>query len=188
MQSRLPYLTAARHVLNPYSFCPRLCPTTNFTFNFTVHFQFFILDIMKLYEPLPVRLLTHNIRYATDSPFKGEEKWDVRKSRLINELSFNTAHCAESFICLQEVLHKQLVDILSGLNSKKKAWAFVGVGRDDGLEAGEYSPICTYSRSPCFLSWTRFLVLKHVSGTCYSRNMFYRSIYPLKQAILTAKL
>lgn len=96
---------------------------------------------MIVQEPLPIRLLTHNIRYATNAPFKGEEKWGVRKNRLINELSFNTRHCAESFICLQEVLHKQLVDILSGLNSKKKAWAFIGVGRDDGKEAGEYSPI-----------------------------------------------
>ena len=99
---------------------------------------------MKLYEPLPIRLLTHNIRYATDSPFEGEEFWDVRKPRLIKELSFNTAHCAESFICLQEVLHQQLVDIITGLNSQKETWAFVGVGRDDGLEAGEYSPICTF--------------------------------------------
>lgn len=107
-----------------------------------VTFNFYILSNMRVDEPLPIRLLTHNIRYATNSPFKGEEKWGIRKSRLINELSFNTAHCAESFICLQEVLHQQLVDILLGLNSKKKAWAFVGVGRDDGLEAGEYSPIC----------------------------------------------
>ena len=99
---------------------------------------------MKLYEPLPIRLLSHNIRYATSSPSKGEEKWGVRRSRLVNELSFITAHCAESFICLQEVLHQQLVDVLAGLNSKDKAWAFVGVGRDDGLESGEYSPICTY--------------------------------------------
>lgn len=96
---------------------------------------------MKVYDPLPIRLLTHNIRYATKSPFSGEERWDVRKSRLLNELSFNTAHCAESFICLQEVLHRQLVDILSGLNSKKEAWASVGVCRDDGHEAGEASPI-----------------------------------------------
>ena len=105
---------------------------------------------MKVYEPLPIRLLTHNVRYATNSPFNGEERWSVRKSRLINELSFNTAHCAESFICLQEVLHQQLVDILVGLNSKKVVWASVGVGRDDGLEAGEYSPICTYFGGPCF--------------------------------------
>lgn len=117
---------------------------------------------MKMDEPLSIRLLTHNIRYATNSPFKGEEKWDIRKPRLINELSFNTACCAESFICLQEVLHQQLVDILSGLNSKKKAWDFVGVGRDDGVEAGEYSPICTYFPSPSILFRTKPGVLRLV--------------------------
>lgn len=92
---------------------------------------------MKISHPLQIRLLTHNIRYATDAPFKGEEKWETRKPGLINGLLFNTAHCAESFICLQEVLHRQLVDILSGLNNKQKSWDYVGVGRDDGKTAGE---------------------------------------------------
>lgn len=120
---------------------------------------------MKVYEPLPIRLLTHNIRYATNFPFSGEEKWDVRKSRLLNELSFNTAHCAESFICLQEVLHKQLVDILSGLNSKKEAWVSVGVCRDDGHEAGEASPICRYLfEGPYCLAWTNSCILILVLG------------------------
>ncbi|KAL8953568.1 MAG: hypothetical protein Q9222_000563 [Ikaeria aurantiellina] len=51
-------------------------------------------------------------------------------------------HCEESFICLQEVLHQQLVDILHGLNQQQKAqWEHIGVGRDDGMEGGEYSPI-----------------------------------------------
>lgn len=96
---------------------------------------------MRVYDPLAIRVLTHNIRYATQSPFKGEEKWDIRRPRLINELLFNTAHCSGSFICLQEVLHHQLAGILSDLNSKGKAWDYVGVGRDDGYQAGEYSPI-----------------------------------------------
>lgn len=88
-----------------------------------------------------MRLLTHNIRYATSSLFPGEERWVVRKPRLISELHFNTAHCPASFICLQEVLHHQLVDILSGLNEPKEKWDYIGVGRDDGRQAGEYSPI-----------------------------------------------
>lgn len=96
---------------------------------------------MKSMDPLPIRLLTHNIRYATNSPFKGEEVWHIRKSRLIAELRFYTRHCAESFICLQEVLQEQLDDILSGLNGDMPTWAYVGVGRDDGCQAGEYSPI-----------------------------------------------
>ena len=96
---------------------------------------------MRSPAPLPVRLLTHNIRYATSSPFQGEQRWDVRRPHLINELRFNTAYCSEAFICLQEVLHGQLVEILSGLNETKEVWDYIGDGRDDGEDAGEYSPI-----------------------------------------------
>ena len=97
---------------------------------------------MQLSKSIPIRLLTHNIRYASDSPFEGEEKWSVRSPRIISELRFHTAHCSASFICLQEVLHHQLLDILSNLNDDdKNTWAYIGVGRDDGKEAGEYSPI-----------------------------------------------
>ena len=99
-------------------------------------------------EPLPVRILTHNIRYATTSPFKGEEPWVVRSNRVINELRYNTLGSPNAFICLQEVLHNQLIDIEDGLNTSKtplwsveSKWAYIGVGRDDGHEAGEYSPI-----------------------------------------------
>ena len=96
---------------------------------------------MRVPDPLPIRVLSHNIRYATNTPSKGEEIWDIRKTRLINELCYNKAHCAESFICLQEVLHQQLVDILAGLSRNKETLAYVGVGRDDGSTGGEYSPI-----------------------------------------------
>ena len=64
---------------------------------------------------------------------------------MLNELEYHTRYCRESFICLQEVLHNQLEDIRAGLNpsqgSKPQPWAYIGVGRDDGHEAGEYSPI-----------------------------------------------
>lgn len=96
---------------------------------------------MKSHTPLSIRLLSHNVRYATRHPFKGEEYWEVRRPRLISELNFNTAHCPESFICLQEVLHGQLQDIISGLKASGTEWSYIGVGRDDGKEAGEYSPI-----------------------------------------------
>lgn len=91
---------------------------------------------------LPIRLLTHNIRYATRSPFKGEETWAIRAPRLLNELRYNALYNSESFICLQEVLNNQLNDILYGLNhGDSEEWAYIGVGRDDGKTAGEYSPI-----------------------------------------------
>ncbi|CAI7666943.1 unnamed protein product [Penicillium pancosmium] len=100
---------------------------------------------MRSTPELPFRILTHNIRYATPSPFKGERPWNERKQLLLNELHYNTRFGSGTFICLQEVLHNQLVDILTGLNSKSKSksleWAFIGVGRDDGQQAGEYAPI-----------------------------------------------
>jgi len=100
---------------------------------------------MKAFLQLPIRLLTHNIRYATTSPFKGEELWAVRAPRLLNELRYNTLYNPESFICLQEVLDNQLGDILNGMNSnstlQQDRWGYIGVGREDGKTSGEYSPI-----------------------------------------------
>jgi endonuclease/exonuclease/phosphatase family metal-dependent hydrolase len=60
-----------------------------------------------------------------------------------------------AFICLQEVLHIQLYDILLGLNGIEPSipglssktlpegpiWAHIGVAREDGQRKGEYSPI-----------------------------------------------
>ena len=89
-------------------------------------------------EPVNIRILTHNIRYATGAPFKGEEKWPIRCPRLCSELVFNSTPNPATFICLQEVLHNQLVDILAALGGE---WEYIGVGREDGKEVGEYSPI-----------------------------------------------
>ncbi|KAH8144990.1 uncharacterized protein LAJ45_11010 [Morchella importuna] len=91
---------------------------------------------------VPIRLITHNIRYATTSPFRGEEKWPVRLPYVVNSLKLHTRYIPASFICLQEVLHSQLLDILGSLNATTPGeWAYIGVGRDDGAEAGEYAPI-----------------------------------------------
>ncbi|KAG8531578.1 uncharacterized protein KY384_003208 [Bacidia gigantensis] len=96
--------------------------------------------VSRTSTPLTLTILTKNIRYATDSPFEGEERWEVRRPYLTSELLYHTAHCAESFICLQEVLHDQLNDVLHDLN-KDDEWSHIGVGRNDGQKAGEYSPI-----------------------------------------------
>jgi endonuclease/exonuclease/phosphatase family metal-dependent hydrolase len=93
--------------------------------------------------PVGIRLITHNIRYATESHFKGEEPWPTRCPPLCSQLVFNSRG-PEAFICLQEVLHHQLMDVLSSLNeaaTHEAKWAYIGVGRDDGKKAGEYSPI-----------------------------------------------
>jgi endonuclease/exonuclease/phosphatase family metal-dependent hydrolase len=118
---------------------------------------------------LQLRILSFNIRYATTDPFTNEKPWQERVPLVVNQLqhetrfldgtSPNRAHpgssktFAAAIICLQEVLHTQLVDILASLNtvapegnsSEHPAhgpiWAHVGVGRDDGHTKGEYSPI-----------------------------------------------
>ncbi|KAG0050504.1 hypothetical protein BGZ83_004701 [Gryganskiella cystojenkinii] len=89
-------------------------------------------------DQLPIRLYTHNIRYATAQPFKNELPWSKRAPLVIQSIRFHSLHNPESLICLQEVLHNQLLDILEGLGPE---WAHIGVGRDDGKKAGEYSPI-----------------------------------------------
>ncbi|KAK2752870.1 hypothetical protein FQN54_008023 [Arachnomyces sp. PD_36] len=93
---------------------------------------------------LPVRIITHNIRYAADPPSEGEQPWTERKRPIVNELLYLTRN-QESFLCLQEVLHNQLTDVLSGLNPSDTAageeWDYIGVGRDDGHQEGEYAPI-----------------------------------------------
>lgn len=94
---------------------------------------------------IPIRILSHNIRYdaPASSRYPDELPWSTRRVRLIEELQFHTLYNPEAFICTQETLHSQLLDILSGLNSNESAteWAYIGVGRDDGATEGEYSPI-----------------------------------------------
>ncbi|KAK4249800.1 Endonuclease/exonuclease/phosphatase [Corynascus novoguineensis] len=87
---------------------------------------------------IPVRLITLNIRYATEHPGPGEEPWSVRCQRLCAQLRFVVSGHDSPFVCLQEVLHSQLTDIQTRLGT---SWEHIGRGREDGNEAGEYSPI-----------------------------------------------
>jgi endonuclease/exonuclease/phosphatase family metal-dependent hydrolase len=100
---------------------------------------------------LPVRLVTFNIRYATTTPVKGEEPWSVRCPKLCAQLQFISAGQSSIFLCLQEVLHSQLVDIAKHLGPQ---WNHIGVGRDDGKEAGEFSPIF-YRGESWRLEWAK---------------------------------
>jgi endonuclease/exonuclease/phosphatase family metal-dependent hydrolase len=64
---------------------------------------------------------------------------------VISQLRFNTINNPEAFVGMQEVLQSQLFDVVNGLNDDRARaepeWAYIGVGRDDGKEQGEYSPI-----------------------------------------------
>ncbi|KAK4163523.1 Endonuclease/exonuclease/phosphatase [Cladorrhinum sp. PSN259] len=87
---------------------------------------------------LPIRLITLNVRYATKNPGPGEEPWSVRSPKLCAQLRFITSGLDSPFVCLQEVLHSQLIDIQTRLGP---TWSHIGDGRNDGKQAGEFSPI-----------------------------------------------
>jgi len=101
---------------------------------------------MHVSSPLSIRILTHNIRYATKSPFPGEALWAARLPLLASQFLYHTAYAPLALLCLQEVLYPQLKDLLVALNVASKGtdspdWASIGVGRDDGMVAGEYAAI-----------------------------------------------
>ncbi|KAI1358927.1 hypothetical protein F5Y08DRAFT_93942 [Xylaria arbuscula] len=96
-----------------------------------------------------LRVITSNIRYAADASTY-EQPWSVRGPLLIETISATAANTTTSssipIIGMQEVLHEQLVDILDGFNNNnagegEEEWAYLGTGRDDGVEAGEYCPL-----------------------------------------------
>ena len=76
-------------------------------------------------------VMSFNIRFATESD--GLNAWSQRKAE-VGEL---VDHYQPDFLGLQEALHPQLEDLLSALPSHD----YIGVGRDDGKQAGEYSAI-----------------------------------------------
>jgi endonuclease/exonuclease/phosphatase family metal-dependent hydrolase len=81
--------------------------------------------------PLTLRVMSFNIRYGTAND--GDNHWDTRKAFLVDVLRGEKP----DVIGVQEALHAQLAYILEGL----PGYAMVGVGRDDGVRAGEHSAI-----------------------------------------------
>jgi hypothetical protein len=70
-------------------------------------------------------------------------------------LEFHAA--THGIIALQEVLHGQLIDIHSMLNKNDPdKWQYIGVGRDDGRQNGEYSPIFYNTDIHELISWRCF--------------------------------
>jgi len=78
-----------------------------------------------------VAVMTFNVRY--NNPNDLQNSWPNRKSLVASTIQFQKIEIAG----LQEVLNGQLKD-LEGLLPE---YAWLGVGRDDGKEGGEYNPI-----------------------------------------------
>lgn len=75
--------------------------------------------------------LTFNIRY--DNPNDGDNRWEFRKQSVINLLE----HYTPGIFGIQEGLQQQVMFLKSNLPD----YNFIGVGREDGKQKGEYSAI-----------------------------------------------
>lgn len=76
----------------------------------------------------PTALMTYNIRY--DNPNDGENTWENRKNKLAGLLNYYEP----AFVGIQEGLIHQV----EFLDESLTAYNYVGVGRDDGKQKGEY--------------------------------------------------
>ena len=82
-------------------------------------------------EETPLRIMSFNIRY--DNPGDGDDAWPHRKDIAASMIRFHGADIAG----LQEALKHQVDDLAERLPE----YAWFGVGRDDGREAGEYMAV-----------------------------------------------
>lgn len=89
-----------------------------------------------------LNVMTFNIRY--NNPRDSLNGWEYRADKVSSQILFHESH----IIGVQEALHDQMLDLDRALTRFK----YVGVGRDDGKEKGEYSAI--------FFDTTRLQVLQ----------------------------
>lgn len=82
-------------------------------------------------DPSPMRVMTFNIRY--NNPGDGENAWPHRPGMVASMIRFHRADA----VGLQEALKEQIEDLAARLPE----YSWFGVGREDGVEAGEFSAI-----------------------------------------------
>ena len=80
---------------------------------------------------IQLSVMTYNIRYA--NPEDGRNAWQYRKEEVSHLIQFYGA----DLIGLQEVVYEQLMYLEDELTD----YGRIGVGRDDGKQSGEFSPI-----------------------------------------------
>ncbi len=91
-----------------------------------------VLFVLTIYSfGQPVKVMSYNIRLDTEAD--GVNQWKNRTGRVFNLIKKNNP----DLLGVQEAMHNQMMDLKSNLTD----YEFVGVGRDDGKEKGEYSAI-----------------------------------------------
>ena len=104
-----------------------------------------LLSLNICAQPEQHKAISYNIRYDGHSDLAPD--WSERKTPIVGQLQ----NQRPTIIGFQEVLANQLKDLQQELS----AFRYVGVGRDDAKEAGEFAPI--------FYDTTRYKLLQ--SGT-----------------------
>jgi endonuclease/exonuclease/phosphatase family metal-dependent hydrolase len=104
---------------------------------------FFLASIYQCINGQPLQIMTYNIRF--DNPNDGENIWDLRKEVLAKQIQFY----APEILGIQEGLFHQL----EYLDSTLANYRYIGVGRDDGKQKGEYCAI--------FFNVQKFSILEH---------------------------
>src|SRR5262245_3948087 len=79
----------------------------------------------------PLNVMTFNIRYNT--PNDSANAWPLRKDKVASQILFHEA----DIVGVQEALHGQIMD----MKERLPQFGWVGRGRDNGKQAGEYSAI-----------------------------------------------
>lgn len=92
-------------------------------------FLFVLIHVFTFSQNLKV--MTYNIRLSLDSD--KENSWENRKTEALKLMNYYHP----DFFGVQEAVPQQMIEIKMGL----KNYNFVGVGRDDGANMGEYSAI-----------------------------------------------
>lgn len=80
-----------------------------------------------------LNVATYNIRYSNPKDASAGNGWEQRYPWICSLIQFENIDIFGS----QEVLHSQLEDMLEAMPE----YSFIGVGRTDGREKGEYAPI-----------------------------------------------
>lgn len=80
---------------------------------------------------LTLRVMTFNVRY--DNPDDAPNDWPQRRQTVALTLPVHNIDLAG----LQEALHHQLTELAAALPQ----YGWIGAGRDDGAQKGEYTPI-----------------------------------------------
>ncbi len=93
----------------------------------------FLCNVVLANGSKEIKLISYNIRLSSVPDIDGEHKWDNRKDATIRMIKQETP----SIFGLQEALLEQVEYISTNLPQYSK----VGVGRDDGKNAGEFMSI-----------------------------------------------